>query len=72
MAYKWRIELFIMSDLYFQNTRNSVVRYRATGSEAAMQYFQVHESTGEVSVKRSLLTDPNLALEYEVSTFYDS
>ena len=41
---------------------------RAVDTEKAMAFFQVDKDTGDVSVRRSLLTDPDKDTEYEVKT----
>ena len=50
----------------FQETINSAITYTATGSGVALEYFQVHPDTGEVSVQKSLLTDAEETEKYEV------
>ena len=49
-----------------QGTANSDVSYLATGDDTALQYFSVDSSTGDVSVRKSLLADEKLAKTYKV------
>ena len=51
----------------FQNTSQATITYSLAGNAKALQYFQVDESSGIVSLKRSLLLDTDLDIRYFVS-----
>ena len=40
--------------------------YSIAGDPGITQYFMVDQNTGDVSLKKSLQIDPNLALVYQV------
>ncbi|KAI0235644.1 Cadherin-99C [Lamellibrachia satsuma] len=48
-------------------TANSDVSYLATGDQLAVEYFNVDSSTGNVSVKKSLLVDQKHTKTYKLS-----
>lgn len=54
-------------DLCIKGTANSDVSYLATGDQLAVEYFNVDSSTGNVSVKKSLLVDQKHTKTYKVS-----
>ena len=54
-------------DLYIQGTSNSDVSYLATGDQVALKYFDVDSTSGNVSVKTSLLVDEQHREKYMVS-----
>ena len=65
MDLRFEIIKINMHFVFFQPPNNEIY-FEAVGNELGLEYFEIDEETGDVSVRKSLLTDPAKTKTYRV------